>query len=327
MIEASSLDPDVIAKSTGILWRIAEAEANIHDSVPEQVHFHELGGLDSIVDIVGAVVGFGILGVEQVVCSAIPLSHGFVDCAHGRLPVPAPATAELLRGVPTFPLDVHGETVTPTGAAIATGLATGFGAPPAMKIDAIGYGCGTKDFPGVPNVLRLLVGERTGPMPGIEGGEGIWDAAVTDRINVIEANIDDMSPEWFGPAMDKLFAAGAADVWMTPIYMKKGRPGVQLSAVAGPDVVEAVAQAMIRHTTTFGVRISQWERRCLPREKLTVQTPYGPVSVKVGRIGEQVVTASPEYSDCVAAAEGLGVPLKDVYAAAQCAARETGGRD
>lgn len=325
MIEASSLDAEVISRSTAILWRIAQAEAVIHDTTPEEVHFHELGGLDSIVDIVGAVVGFRLLEVDEIVCSPLPVSHGFVDCAHGRLPVPAPATAELLRGVPTFPLDVDGETVTPTGAALAVGLATRVGSFPPMAIERIGYGCGRKDFPTVPNVLRLFVGERGGPMPGIERGEGAWGAAVGERVRLVEANLDDMNPEFFARVMQKAFEAGAADVWMTPIYMKKGRPATQLSAVADAGRVEAVAEAILRESTTFGVRISDWERRCLPREAITVETEYGALAVKVGRIDARVLTIAPEHDDCAAAADAHDVTLKEVYAAALSAARKALG--
>lgn len=321
IIEASSLDASVVKRSTEILWRIARAEAKIHDKPAEEVHFHELGGLDSIIDIVGAVVGFDLLGVDEIVCSPLPVSHGFVDCAHGRLPVPAPATAELLRGVPSFPVDINGETVTPTGAAIAVGLAHRVGPFPAMRVEAIGYGCGRKDFPGTPNVLRLFVGERSGAMPGIEGGEGSFGGLISDRIKVIEANIDDMSPELYGRAVERAFEAGAADVWMTPIYMKKGRPATQLSAAVDPGKVEAVVAALLQETTTFGVRIGEFERRCLPRVREIVETEYGPITVKVGMIGARVVTASPEYADCEKAAREHGVAVKEVFAAASTAVR------
>ncbi len=321
IIEASSLESGVIRRSTEILWRIARAEAKIHSKPAEEVHFHELGGLDSIIDIVGAVVGFDLLGVDEIVCSPLPISHGFVDCAHGRLPVPAPATAELLRGVPTFAVDIEGETVTPTGAAIATGLCHRIGAFPAMTVEAIGYGCGQKDFPGTPNVLRLFVGERSGAMPGIERGEGDLPSLVTDRIKVIEANIDDMSPELYGRVTEKAFEAGAADVWLTAIQMKKGRPGTQLSAAVAADRLEAVVTALLSESTTFGVRIAEFERRCLPRVTQSVLTAYGEISVKVGKIGDRVVTASPEFSDCDRAAREHGVALKEVFAAAIAAAR------
>ena len=320
LIDASGLDQEVKDRSAAILWRVADAEAKIHNSTREDVHFHELGGLDSIVDIVGAVVGFRLLGVDEIVCSPLPVSHGFVDCAHGRLPVPAPATAELMRGFPTFPLDVHGETVTPTGAAIATGLADRFGQAPPMAVETIGYGCGTKDFPGVPNVLRLMIGERSGPMPGIEGGEGAWNALIGDRINLIEANLDDMNPEWFARVMERAFEAGAADVWFAPIQMKKSRPATQLSAVAAPEKTDDVVRAILEESTTFGLRVIPCERRCLPREMATVDTPFGAIGVKVGKVGDRLITASPEYEDCLAAAKAHGVPLKTVYEAARSAA-------
>lgn len=321
LIEASDLDEAVVRKSTQILWRIAEAEAVVHGTTREQVHFHELGGLDSVVDIVGAVVGFRMLEVQQIICSPLPVSHGHVNCAHGRLPVPAPATAELMRGVPTFGLDVDGETVTPTGAAIATGLAAHVGGFPAMTVQTIGYGCGHADFPGVPNVLRLFVGERAGQMPGAEGGEGDWSALVADRLRLIEANLDDMNPEFFGRVVEQAFAAGAVDVWTSPISMKKGRPATQLSALAEPMRSEEVAAAILMESTTLGVRISDWERRCLPRQRLSVETPYGPVRVKLGMLGGRVVTASPEYEDCADLAAKHGVAVKEVYAAAVAAAR------
>lgn len=324
MVEASSLEEPVRRQAVALLWRVAEAEAKVHGTTPQEVHFHELGGLDSIVDIVGAVVGFRLLGVEEIVCSPLPISHGFVESAHGRLPVPAPATVELLRGVPTFSLDVEGETVTPTGALIAVGLAGRFGWFPGMAIEAIGHGCGSKDFRGVPNVLRLVVGQRSGPMPGLERGQGTWAALIADRILLLETNLDDMNPELFPRVMQRAFEAGAADVWMSPVYMKKGRPGTQLSALAGPEQVEAVVAAILTESTTFGVRLSTWERRCLPREKRQVQTPFGSVSVKIGKIGDRVVTVAPEYEDCAAAAERVQVSVKEVYSAALAAAREPG---
>jgi pyridinium-3,5-bisthiocarboxylic acid mononucleotide nickel chelatase len=325
MIEASHLAPEVVSGATAILWRIADAEAKIHGTTREQVHFHELGGLDSIIDIVGAVVGFRLLGVERIYCSAIPLSHGFVDCAHGRLPVPAPATIELLRGIPTFGIDVDGETVTPTGAGIAAGLCQSFGVFPAMTVQAIGYGCGHKDFPGVPNVLRLVVGERSGPMAGIEGGEGEGSELVADRVKLVEANIDDMNPEFFGRVSERAFSAGAADVWTAPITMKRGRPATQLSAIVDAAKLEAVVTAILEESTTFGVRVSEWERRCLPRTRVEVDTTYGVIRVKLARLGDRVLTASPEYADCAAAAERTGAPLKEIYASASAAARALRG--
>ena len=324
LIEESALCADVVETATSILWRVAEAEGKVHGVPKEDVHFHELGGLDSIVDIVGAVVGLKLLGVDQLWCSALPVSHGHVKCAHGLLPVPAPATMELLKGVPTFPLDVEGETVTPTGAVIAVGLSSHIGTFPAMTVERVAYGCGHKDFPGVPNVLRLVIGERAEGMPGAEGGEGLFADLVADKVQLIEANIDDMNPEFYERVAQRAFEAGAVDVWTSPIFMKRGRPATKLSALSAPARTEAVAGAILRESTTFGVRVSDWERRCLPRESITVNTAYGEVRVKLGKVGEEVVTASPEYADCAAAAESHGVPVKEVHAAAVTAARSGG---
>jgi pyridinium-3,5-bisthiocarboxylic acid mononucleotide nickel chelatase len=325
IIEGSKLPTRVIEKSAGILRRIAQAEATVHNSAPEDVHFHEIGGLDSIIDIVGAVVGFEMLGVERIYASPIPLSHGTVECAHGILPVPPPAVLELVKGVPTRPVDVDGETVTPTGAGLTVALAESFGGFPPMTVETIAYGAGGKDFPNTPNVLRLVIGERSaGAMPGSEGGGGAWDAMVADQVVLIEANLDDMSPELIPAVLEASFAGGAVDAWLTPIYMKKGRPGTQISALCDPAKADTVAQTIIEHSTSFGVRMSTWERRCVPREKRTVQTPYGEISVKLARLGDRTLTASPEFEDCRAAAEKAGVSLKEVYAAAISAAREKG---
>ena len=271
----------------------------------------------------GAVVGFEMLGVERIYASPIPLSHGTIECAHGILPVPPPAVLELIKGVPTKPVDVDGETVTPTGAGLAVALAESFGGFPPMTIATIAHGAGRKDFPNTPNVLRLVIGERVaGPMPGSEGGEGVWDAMIADQVALIEANLDDMSPELFPAVVEAAFQAGAVDAWLAPIYMKKGRPGTQVSALCDAGKADAVAQAIIEHSTSFGVRMSTWERRCVPRERRAVPTPYGEINVKLARLGERTLTAAPEFEDCRAAAEKAGVSLKDVYAAAIAAARE-----
>jgi uncharacterized protein (TIGR00299 family) protein len=320
IIENSKLSTGVIEKSVAILQRIAVAEATVHGTEPDEVHFHEIGGLDSIIDIVGAVVGLEMLGVEAVYASPIPLSHGTIECAHGILPVPPPAVLELVKGVPTRPVDVDDETVTPTGAGLVVGLAQSVGRFPAMTIEKIAHGAGRKDFPNTPNVLRLVIGERgERAMPGSEGGEGIWADVIADQVVLIESNLDDMSPELFPAVIEAVFGAGAVDCWMTPIYMKKGRPATQLSALCDPARADAVAGAIIEHSTSFGVRLSTWERRCVPREKRQVTTPYGVISVKLARLGNRTLTVAPEYEDCRAAASRAGATLKDVYAAAICA--------
>lgn len=304
IIRGGSLQPPVVERAVSVVERIAQAEAQAHGVAREQVHFHELGGVDTVIDVVGAVIGLEMLGIEKLYCSPLPLAHGWVETAHGRLPVPPPAVVNLLPGVPTFALDVEGETVTPTGAGLAVTLAD-FSPRPSMTVAKTGLGAGNMDF-AVPNVLRLMIGETEGDTPAA-------------TVVLIEANIDDMSPELFGYAMDRIFEAGAVDVWMTPIYMKKNRPATMLSALAPPEQAEAVAEALMLHTTSFGVRRSAWQRECLEREHVTVETPYGPVRVKVGKRDGAVVTAAPEHADCIEAAQRAGISLKTVYQAALAA--------
>jgi uncharacterized protein (TIGR00299 family) protein len=265
--------------------------------------------VDAIVDIVGSVVGLRLLGVEEIYASTLPLGRGFVDCAHGRLPLPAPATIELLQGVPVLSRDVEGELVTPTGAAILTTLAQGFGPFPPMIVERIGYGAGQKDFP-FPNLLRLLVG-TTSPTLDVR----------MEPLTLLEANIDDLNPEFYGHLMERLFAAGALDVYLTPVQMKKNRPGVVLSVACTPAQAEALAALVFAETTTIGLRRQEVQRWVLARERVEVETPYGNVGVKVARLGGKVMTASPEYEDCRRLALESGVSLKEVYTAAEVALR------
>lgn len=305
------LPAQVRERAEQVLRRLAEAEGAVHGVPTEEVHFHELAGLDTIVDIVGTIVGLEALGIQRLYCSPLPLSHGYVDTAHGRLPVPPPAVMELLRGVPTVPVEVEGETVTPTGAALAVVLADEWGSPPPMTLQSVAYGAGSKDFPGTPNVLRMLVGET-------EAGRDL----LVDYTVLIETNLDDMNPELQPALMEALFAAGALDAWLTPIQMKKGRPALLVTALAAPEKAEPVARAMLQHSSSFGVRMQRCERRCLPRQRHTVQTPWGPVAVNVGKLGGQPITASPEFEDCARLATEHKVPVKQVYAAALGAATE-----
>ncbi|MFP4249207.1 MAG: nickel pincer cofactor biosynthesis protein LarC [Armatimonadota bacterium] len=309
---AGGLDDGVRERSVGIIRRLAEAEAKIHDSTPEEVHFHELGGLDTIVDVVGAVEGLRRLGVGELHVSPLPIGHGWINCAHGRLPVPAPATAELLHGVPTTSVDIEGETVTPTGAALAAVLADDFGRPDGFISGAVGYGCGDADFDPVPNIVRLTLSRRE-------------EEARSDEarlVTVIEANIDDMTGELIPNAIDRALEAGALDCWSAPIVMKKGRPALLLRAICEPGRAEEVASVILRETTTLGVRMTQMQRRCLARRRMTVGTKFGEVAVKLGYQGDEVVTISPEYEDCRRAAEEHAVPLKAIYAAAIAAAHQ-----
>ncbi|NUP99361.1 MAG: nickel pincer cofactor biosynthesis protein LarC [Armatimonadetes bacterium] len=304
ILDASHLDETVRTRAKAVFSRLAEAEARVHRTTVERVHFHEVGAVDAIVDIVGACLGLQALGIERLSCSPLPVSHGWVNCAHGRMPVPAPATAELLCGVPTRPLDVEGETLTPTGAAILTTLVDSF-EQPAMTITRVGCGAGSKDF-GIPNILRLMVGEgATQPL----------------AVVVIEANLDDMNPEWYERAVERLFAAGALDVTLSPLQMKKGRPGVLLRVLAEPAAREALSGVVLRETTTLGLRWYEAQRECLAREWREVATPFGLVRVKIGMRGGEILNLAPEYESCRAVAEAADTPLPAVYAAAREAAR------
>lgn len=308
IIRGGSLASHLVARAVGVVERIALAEAKAHGVPREQVHFHELGGIDTVIDVVGAVAGLELLGVERLVCSPLPVTHGYVDTAHGRLPVPPPAVANLLEGAPTYPLDLEGETVTPTGAGLAVALAE-FGGYPAMRVEKVALGAGYKDF-AIPNLLRLIVGEtEAADLPSLE-------------VVLLETNLDDMTGELIAVAAEELFAAGAVDVWSTPIFMKKGRPATMLSALAPPAKAADVTTALLLHTSSLGVRTQTLRRQCLDRSHHEVETSYGPIRVKVGQWQGRVVTAAPEFGDCAAAAARAGVAVKLVYQAAAAAAYE-----
>jgi uncharacterized protein (TIGR00299 family) protein len=302
IIEAGQLSGSVRERAIRIFTRLAEVEAAAHDTTIEKVHFHEVGAIDAIVDIVGACVALERLGIEKVVCSPIPTGSGTVKCEHGIMPVPAPATAALLQGVPLADCDEPGELTTPTGAAILTTLASEYGGLPAMALEKVGIGAGRRDGKNRPNILRLLIGTA--------GGES--DAAETDEILILEANLDDASGELIGHLFDRLFEAGALDVYLTPIYMKKNRPASQVTVLAEPARRDAIEAALFAETTTFGVRSYPARRRKLARSHETVQTEFGPIRIKVGRQGDRVITAAPEYEDCREAAVRSGRPLREV---------------
>ncbi|KPK46825.1 MAG: hypothetical protein AMK72_09225 [Planctomycetes bacterium SM23_25] len=310
LIDAADLPGRAAERSKAVFSRLAEAEAKVHGTTAEAVHFHEVGAVDAIVDIVGTCAGLALLGVERVAASPLPMGSGYVHATHGRLPVPAPAVVELARGVPTAECDEPGELTTPTGAAVLVALAEAFGPMPAMVPHAIGYGAGAREGKRLPNVLRVVIGE-----PLEEGAAG----AEADSVWLLEANLDDATGETLGAATQALFAAGALDVWLTPATMKKGRPGVVLACLAAENTRGAVENAIFRHTTTFGVRRRRVDRTKLRRERVAVETPFGTVRVKVGRRGGQVVTALPEYDDCVRLAEERGVAFREVYEAARAA--------
>ncbi len=302
-IDRSALSLAGKQRATHLFERLAEAEAAVHDLPVEQVHLHEVGTLDSIVDIVGAVYALEWIGADAVTSSPLNVGSGTVQCAHGVLPVPAPATARLLAGAPVYAGAVTTELVTPTGALIVTDYASSFTSLPRMRIEKAGYGAGDRDFPGHPNVLRVFLGEVT--------ATGTAEAVV-----VVECEIDDMNPQLFGPLMDRLYGSGALEVYYGSVMMKKGRPGVLVTVLAPPDRREAVAGVLFAETTTIGVRYHDVQRECLQREMRTVVTPVGPVRFKIASRGGRIVNAAPEFDDCARLAGEKNLPVKEVQALA-----------
>lgn len=299
IIEGSAMSAPAKQNATLVFQKLGEAEAKVHGIAIEKVHFHEVGAVDSICDILGACTALDLLGVDELYCSAINVGSGTVNTEHGVLPVPAPATAELLTGKPVYSRGPAMELATPTGAAIAVALGKSFGPMPAMKIARTGYGAGDRDFPENANVLRAVIGETTG-------------AAEALTVSVIEANIDDSSPQVLGYAMDRLLEAGALDVTLEPVMMKKGRPGIVLRVIARPEDREALAQLVFAETTTLGLRFYSAERRVQARRIEDVETAYGTVRVKVAESG----AFAPEYEDCRKVAQERGIPLRAVMAEA-----------
>ena len=299
IIEASELSAPIKQKSISIFERLADAEAKVHGTTPDKVHFHEVGAVDAIVDIVGSVIGLEILGVTAVAGSAINLGSGSIKTAHGILPVPAPATVELLKGIPCYGSAVPFELTTPTGAAILNTLGASFGPMPQMKVSQIGHGAGNKDIHGQPNVLRLMIGEPV----------SLYDE---DKSIIIETNIDDMNPQLYEHVIDKLLQQGAHDAYLTPIIMKKGRPAILLSVLTDSRQESVILDTIFRETTSIGVRIQEVSRKKLTREIREIATPHGPVRIKISKRGEEILTATPEYEDCRRIAEDTQIPLKQV---------------
>lgn len=309
-LEDAELNESVRERALAVFTRLAAAEGEIHGVDPESVHFHELGGVDTLIDIVGAATLLQCLGVTRVVCSPLPMGRGTVHVAHGVLPLPAPATASLLIGAPVFGVEVEAELVTPTGAALAATLSDGWGAMPEMTIERIGYGAGTADLRERANLVRVLLGSAS-----------VDDGPAMREVALVETNLDDLSPELIPDAVDRCFAAGALDVWTAPVGMKKGRPGVILSALARPEVEAAVAQAILEETSALGVRVSRMRRYELHRQQRTVEVAGHPVRVKLGTLEGRIVNLAPEHDDCAKVARELGVPVKSVWAEAMAAAR------
>jgi uncharacterized protein (TIGR00299 family) protein len=302
ILKNSQLAPQVRQRAAAIFQKLGEAEARVHDLPLEKIHFHEVGAVDAIVDIVGACIGFQALGIDKFACSPLNVGGGTAKMAHGVLPVPAPATANLLQGKPTYSNGVQRELVTPTGAAIVATLCDSFGPQPSMSVSAIGYGAGTADLEGQPNVLRVMIGEAAEKaVPGFD-----------QEIAVIEANLDDMNPQIYGYFQEKALAAGALDVFTTPVQMKKNRPGTLLTVLCRPGDVQALMSLIFAETTTFGVRSYTAQRRVLPRESVKVATKFGEVRVKLSRVNGHVLHVTPEYEDCRKLAEEKKVPLQRV---------------
>jgi uncharacterized protein (TIGR00299 family) protein len=304
LIDKAALSPAGRDRAKALFERLAEAEAAIHDMPVEKVHLHEVGALDSIIDIVGAVFGLEWLGVDRIVSSPLNVGGGMVHSAHGHFPVPAPATVKLLGSAPVYSGTVQKELVTPTGALLVSSYASSFGPIPAMAIDQVGYGAGDNDFPSTPNVLRILVGRAADARPAGE------------RVVVIECEIDDMNPQLFGVAMDRLYAAGALEVFYVPVQMKKNRPGTLLTVVAPPQLRSSLSDIIFTETTTIGVRYAELDRECLRREHVTVKTSVGDVRMKLAWRDGRLVNAVPEFEDCNTLAAANHLPVKEIQSLA-----------
>lgn len=307
LIAGSSLSERVRKRASLIFERLGEAEARIHNVPVEKIHFHEVGALDAIIDVVGACIGFELLDIERFIASPLHVGSGMVEMAHGRFPVPPPAVVELLRDAPIYSTDIKGELVTPTGAAIISTVCAEFGSLPRMRVAATGYGAGTRQYKDFPNVLRVMIGETN-------------EAKIeSEKLFMIETNLDDTSPQIIGHTMDRAFALGALDCFFMPVQMKKNRPGVLISILCRVADREALTQLLFAETTTLGVRSYEIERRALAREFVMVETEFGAINVKVARKDENLCNVAPEYEDCRAAALRAGVPLHAVEWAARAA--------
>ncbi|HEX7332627.1 MAG TPA: nickel pincer cofactor biosynthesis protein LarC [Pyrinomonadaceae bacterium] len=307
IIEGSRLSDPVKQRAVQIFTRLAEAEARVHNEPVDHVHFHEVGALDAIVDVVGAAICFDALKIDRFVCSPIHVGSGMVKMAHGQFPIPPPAVTELLKGVPFYATEIKGELLTPTGAAIITTVCHEYGPIPQMLTEATGYGAGTREYQDFPNVLRVLLGETED------------NTAADERLWMLETNLDDASPQIVGHVMDRVLDSGALDCFFTPVQMKKNRPGVLLSVLCGREEKEAVMRLLFMETTTLGVRSYEVTRRALQRSVVRVETQYGPIDVKVAHLDGRVVNEMPEFEQCRQAALHANVPLKVVEEAARVA--------
>ena len=312
IVLGANLPESIQQRAISGLRLLAEAESEVHNVPVECIHFHEVGAVDTVIDIVGALVGFEELNVDAVYSSPIPWSRGTVKTEHGVLPVPPPAVALLLKGLPVVGVDIEGETVTPTGATLVRTVAKEFGPMPAMNVEAVGYGAGQRDWPDRPNVLRLTIGESD------DGRLGL----TAETLTVLACNIDDMNPQWYEPLMKALQESGALDVWLTPTQMKKNRPATIVEVLCRSDQADGLRTVLLRHTTTLGVREHAVTRYSIDRRVETVQTKYGSVRVKVATLPDGSIKVAPEYDDCAARALEHGVSVSDVWIAGQQAFSE-----
>ena len=306
IVERSGLSAGARARAVALFTRLAEIEADIHHVPVEEVHLHEVGAVDSIVDIVGAVFALEWFAPDRIVASPLNVGSGTVHCEHGELPVPAPATVRLVEGAPIYSSGPPVERLTPTGALLVTGYATAYGGVPPMTVRSVGYGAGQRDLTGSPNALRVLVGDD----------DATYGTASVERVVVMECEIDDMNPQIYGVLLDRLRTAGAVDAFYTPIQMKKNRPGTLVTVLVAPDRRHAVSEVLFTETTTLGVRMSETTRECLDREMVPVETPLGTIPIKVARRAGAVLNAAPEFDDCVRVAEAHGLSVKQVQAVA-----------
>lgn len=306
IIYGSQLPGGVKDRAAKIFSRLAEAEARVHNEPVEKVHFHEVGALDAIIDVVGAAICFELLGIERFVCSPLHVGSGTVNMDHGRFPVPPPAVTELLKGVPFYSTDITGELLTPTGAAIITTVCAEYGPIPEMKLEQAGYGAGTREYEKFPNVLRVLIGDA-------------MHRGTDERLWMLETNMDDISPQILGHVMDRAFELGALDCYFTSVHMKKNRPGVLLSILCRDLQKATLTEMLFAETTTLGLRAYEVERRALDRQIVRVETQYGPIDVKVAQLNGHVIKEMPEYEQCREAALKAGVPLREIEDAARAA--------
>jgi uncharacterized protein (TIGR00299 family) protein len=305
LLEGTGASARAVDMARRVFRRLAEAEAKVHGRPPDEVHFHEVGAVDAVVDVLGTCLALDRLEIDQVVCSELPMGRGTVSCEHGELPLPAPAVAAMLAGVPVRSVDVEGETVTPTGAALVTALSDRFGPMPAMTVEKVGVGAGSREYPGLPNVVRAFVGEAT-----------ISDRIAQTGNTVVECNVDDLDPRVLPVVIDRLFDSGALDAYVTPLVMKKGRPGHLVTVIAPDHAVDSVVDLLLRETSSLGCRCYPVTKYHLERRMETVPTPWGPVPVKVALVGDVVLRRVPEFEACAELAHAAGVPVRDVLAAA-----------